>query len=373
MADEANINSLFSRVRKAGVYLTSSPLLLIMAIVILFWSEAKYDLLNLAKTAVEINSQNIDANASFDGRLISTTGIIVTDNEISDDLFLKPDKYVVINRKVEMYAWVDDTISESSASSRNSRETNNNSIYKMWTEDPKSPSEFQYPEGHINPEKSISSRSFTASARVGNYLLDVSRIEIPHSLEPLILSPQNTTPDKATFITNDGSHIFIRKNDASSLKTPELGDLRISYTFMSSGKLITIFGKLNGTNITEYNDQSNKLYRIFYGTRDEAIKKLQSETRFFIWGSRIFGFFAMWAALAMLFWSLNIVRGGVPIFGSIEGRTTAIVTFIVSLIFSIDTVLVSAFFHNETVLFISFIIIYFALKAFVLFNRKRVE
>jgi len=82
-------------------------ILFIASFGVLYWNEGRIDFSNIAKTAIEINSQTL-ADSSLNGKLVSVSGLVTTDQTIGDDLFLKPDKFIAIERRVEMYAWVEE-------------------------------------------------------------------------------------------------------------------------------------------------------------------------------------------------------------------------------------------------------------------------
>src|SRR3989344_1779816 len=209
-------------------------ILFVVSFGLLYWNEGRVDLSNIAKTATEISSATVSTDSSLTGKLISTTGVVNSDQIIGDNLFLNPDKFIAAEREVEMYSWIEKSESHSKTNTGGSETTETTYTYsKGWEENPKSTSNFKHPEGHANPQKSFDS--------------------------------------------------------------PQVGDLRISYHVLRPGFDGTIFGKLSGSKIDPYFDQDgNNLYRLFIGTRDQAISTLHTEYTTLLWILRLVGFLLMW-------------------------------------------------------------------------------
>jgi len=149
--------------------------------------------------------------------------------------------------------------------------------------------------------------------------------------------------------------------------------LRISYYVLYSNFEGTVFGKLNNDEIVPYFDGSgNRLYRLFKGTREEGINILRAEYVASLWIFRLIGFLIMWIGLMALFGPVSVLLDIFPIFGTLSRSVIGITTFIVSLLLTIVTILVSMVFHNFIVLVFSILITFGAIIVlFVKLNRNR--
>src|SRR3990167_6526097 len=160
---------------------------------------------------------------------------------------------------------------------------------KGWEENPKSTSNFKHPEGHENPQKSLDSyTNKVTAATIGAYNFDPQSVTLPN-FSQLPLNSQNVTLSDGATLAND-SYIFIKKSEGGTFDSPQVGDLRISYHVLRPGFDGTIFGKLSGSKIDPYFDQDgNNLYRLFIGTRDQAISTLHTEYTTLLWILRLVG------------------------------------------------------------------------------------
>lgn len=350
-------------------------ILFVVSFGLLYWNEGRVDLSNIAKTATEISSATISTDASVAGKLISTTGVVNSDQIIGDNLFLNPDKFIAAEREVEMYSWIEKSESHSKTNTGGSETTETTYTYsKDWTENPKSSSNFKHPEGHENPQKSLDSYTNKVTvATIGAYNLDPQSVTLPN-FSQLPLNSQNVTLSGGATLAND-SYLFIRKSTDGTFDSPQIGDLRISYHVLRPGFDGTIFGKLSGSKIDPYFDKDgNNLYRLFIGTRDQAISTLHTEYTTLLWILRLVGFLLMWFGLSALFGPVSVLMDILPIFGAISRSLIGVITFLVAFVLTIVTILVSMLLHSFIALIITLVITIGAIIAFfvVLKNKKKV-
>jgi hypothetical protein len=328
-------------------------LLFLISFVVLYWNEGRVDLSTIAKTATQISSESVNTDSALGGKLISTTGIFNSQEIIGDNLFLKPDKFIAIERKVEMYAWVESSESTSKKNVGGSETTETNYIYKKeWTESVQDSSNFKQPEGHNNPQGSLNSfENKVGAATLGVYNMDMTSIDLP-SLSNLQLNDQNTILSQEALLANE-NYIYINKNQGSTFENPEIGDLRVGYNVLKSDFSGTVFGKIDGNMISPYFDKdNNRLYRVFAGTKDEAIATLHMEYTTSLWSLRLIGFLMMWLGLVLLFGPISVFLDILPIFGSLTRALIGIVALPVALVLSVITILVSMVIHNIIALII---------------------
>lgn len=66
---------------------------IIISLVILFVNEGRVDLSQIAETAIEISSETVANDPEIEGKLVSTTGKVNSDEVIGDNLFLNPNRF----------------------------------------------------------------------------------------------------------------------------------------------------------------------------------------------------------------------------------------------------------------------------------------
>lgn len=348
-------------------------ILFVVSFGLLYWNEGRVDLSNIAKTATEISSATISADSTLSGKLISTTGIVNSDQIIGDNLFLKPGRFIAAERRVEMYAWVEKSESHKRTNIGGSETTETTYNYlREWTERPESSSNFKYPEGRGNPQKAFDSyTNKVTAATIGIYNFDSQSVTLPN-FSQLPLNSQNVILSNGATLAND-NYLFIRKSEGGAFDSPQVGDLRISYYVLRPGFEGTIFGKLNGGKVNPYFDTNgNRLYRVFAGTRDAGIAALHTEYAKLLWILRLVGFLLMWFGLLMLFGPISVLLDILPIFGAISRSIIGVITFAVAFALTIVTILVSMIAHNLIALIVVLVVVVGAIVAFffVLKNRK---
>src|SRR3990172_10839865 len=157
-------------------------ILFVVSFGLLYWNEGKVDLSNIAKTATEIGAQTQNTDASLNNKLVSATGIVNSDQIIGDNLYLSPNRFIAVERKVEMFAWVEKKETRSKTNVGGSETTETTYTYsREWTERTESSNNFTHPESHENPQKILeSSTNKATSATVGVYNFDPQSAAIPN-------------------------------------------------------------------------------------------------------------------------------------------------------------------------------------------------
>jgi len=308
---------------------------------VLWFNEGRVDISKIAKKAIPLDPNFV--NEKLEGKLISVTGKLETDQEIGDPSFLKPARYIKLERRVEMFAWVEKTKTETVKKLGGEEERITTYEYvKKWTFNPPDSSSFQYPEDHYNPPMTIQNETFFSDvAKVGVFEFSPTEIDLPRP-SLISLSPENVILTGNAKL--EGNYIFIGQG---TLSNPQIGDTRISFNGIKSGQTVTVFGKLeNGKIVPYYHQGKIKLYRVLLGSRDDAIAQMAKEHKTQIWLFRIIGFLMMWIGLNLIFKPISTILDLVPILGSISGGLIGVVTFIVSLVLSAVTILISMVFHN---------------------------
>lgn len=299
----------------------SGIVFIIGSVVLLYWNEGKQDLSLLLTTAQDISSLTKDARSSFDGKLVSTSGIVSSD-EVLGDKFLKPDKYVAIQRNVETYQLKKD--------SRNDGQIKLTRHYE-WT--PKS------------IKTLIVKKMYLDSYRIDPDLLTIL------NLSPLRLTPENTVLQPNSTI-DATLFIYISASKQSSPASPLEGDSRIRYSVFPSGAVGTLFGELRGNAILPfyapqnlYSFNYNLIYHLFHGTRSEAIANVHREFNILQWAFRILALLPVWVGFYAIIHTLNLYTP-LPLFGTRSGKNRAGRLFLTAILFVLLVVTIFSFFYS---------------------------
>jgi hypothetical protein len=306
-------------------------LALLGAVVLLWTNEGRVNLADVAVKSKPVNANEI--NPANEGEFVSVTGRLDTAVPTTDDLYLRRAEFVQVKRWVEMYAWVEKEESDEDSTSY---------TYELtWTNDPRPAEEFNSPNGHRNPPLPVENATFTAvSATLGTFEVDTQQMQLPRP-ESLALSYQNVL--EGPYHVGE-KYLFEGKG---SLATPQLGDVRVSFTAVPAGITATAFGVQTGQTFTPYDYRGRaELYRILAGSQAEAIKQLDTEYKIMLWGFRVMGFFAMWLGFGLLVSPLTALLRFIPVLGNLGRKAIGVLTFVLALLLSLIIIIISALLHN---------------------------
>jgi len=343
-------------------------LLFIASFGILYWNETQVDSSKIANKAYVINAEKEVPNSNLENKVVMITGNVSSDEEIGDNLYLKPDNLIAYNRKVEMYAWVE------SKTTRNYEELDGTTVKKttysynkQWKENPQNSNNFKDSIEHENPIKRINNDVKKAeSVKIGDFRIMLKDFDYP-PYERLNLSEENIQLSNDITIASN-QYLFMGRG---SLQAPQLGDTRISYTVIKSGFSGTALGKYNNEKIESYFDQKTgkNLSRLFKGGIDEAVGKMKTEYTQRLWIFRGVGLFIMWLGICMFFEPLNASLHIFPVVGSflssIAGVLTGFISLIISIVLTAITIFVVNILKNIYVL-IGVIIVSFAICLYII-------
>jgi hypothetical protein len=274
------------------------------------------------------------------------TGALTPDGKLGDPNFLKPGAYTHLSRETEMFAWVESKKTrEEKQLGGSTKKVTTYTYNREWTRSPRSGEDFEHPEGHLNPPLEIPSERFYApGATVGAYGFQPEEIELPSS-RPLTLSAELLQPTAPKL---SGGYLWKGRGTTAA---PMLGDVRISYTALESGRLVTVYGQQSGKKILPYlHEGKDKLYRAVDGTHEQAVATLHGEHQTMTWILRLVGFLFMWFGLALVLGPINTVLDIIPFLGSTGRALTGIALFPVALVLAGVTILVAIVAHSPILL-----------------------
>lgn len=237
---DTSTQGFFSRLKGALAGLLIGPLLVIVAIVLLGWNEgravhAARGLADAATKVVEVaNAQPV---ADDDGKLVHVTGSASASGPINDDqVGVAFANQLAVQRKVEMYEWVEHSKTTSHTHAGGSKTKTTTYTYtEKWSEDAVDSSTFKHPDGHTNPAMPFASQRYAASdAKLGGYALDATTLG-------LLTPTQTLTPVAPSGWQGSAGALY--KGDPSS---PKVGDLRVSYTGLPSGAAVSVLAAQSG-------------------------------------------------------------------------------------------------------------------------------
>ena len=343
-----------SRVGNSFVGALIGFVLFIGSFALLYWNEGRIDLSTVAIKATDI-TQIAPADASaYQGKLISFSGPITTDAKVNDNLFLKPDTYVLARRDAEMFAYRENKSSHNSV--------NSYTYPTEWTSSPEDSSHFYVPQGHENPSMPYQSTTvYSDKTMIGGYVIDAHTIHFPDG-DALSLDPSDVTISGKQKISADKKYIFVSADGKTTVDAPAVGDIRVSYSVIKSGTFGTVFGTLDGTSIAPFQvsetlKNNDTLYHFLFGSRTEAIASLHTSYSQTLWLFRGIGFGMMFIGMLLILGPVSALLSFIPFLSSLSGFLFAFFAFIASLVLSVAVIVVAMIAHSVTALIVTAVVV----------------
>jgi hypothetical protein len=305
--------------------------------VVLYVNEGTVNEATLAKGAIEVNATRPDAAAA--GKFVAATGPLSTNAQLGD-AYVAAGNYLTLTRSAEMYAWDEEKSTKAEKSVGGSeRKVTTYSYETRWTSAPDSSDGFKQKDGHHNPPMPVKGETFKArEASIGALALEMDKVALPGG------SRVELTTVKTSGGTVAGEHLYL---GGASPQAPKVGDVRLSYRALSPGGPYTVLGQLDATNrVAAARVDDRTMYRVFSGSKADALKALQTEYEAWLWGFRLLGFLLCWGGLRMMMSPLNTLLDVLPFLGDMGRGLTGFVTFPIALVLSGITILVAWITHN---------------------------
>ena len=308
----------------------------------LLWrNEGRVDIPTLIRDCIPAAVETVDHAAT--GKLVSVTCEIKSEELLGDPGFLDFGPYIALNRKVEMYAWVEHEPID--AEGKNKRKAGF-SYQREWADTPHNSDTFIEPSGHRNPTLPLQSRSYVVEeATIGAYRFSPRSASLP-TASPVSITKKNYVRSLETDLR--GEYLFIGKG---RIKEPKVGDVRVSYSAVNSGIRATLFGKLAGDTVEPYFYKNNmRIYRLLPGSREDALSQIPTASKATAWILRLAGLLIMWGGLSLCFKPLNTRFKFVPALDRAEQSKAGGIMLVAAFALTLLTLLISSLTRNVFVL-----------------------
>ncbi|MDJ0755582.1 MAG: TMEM43 family protein [Ardenticatenaceae bacterium] len=314
------------------------------AFYLLWTNEGRVDLSKITRDSIAINGETVDP--AHEGQLVALTARLTANTSLDDSPYLRSGEYLQLERTAEMYAWEEEEETDDDGN------VTGYSYSREWTSSPENSASFNNPNGHFNPPMDIQYKLHTVETiQAGRFSFNTQNAFLMHP-EPLPLNREMTIDNRDIF--DD----FIYIGDGT-LSDPVVGDIRLSYTAYPANEMGTVFGSQNGSQITTYRhtDDETIIFRAYQMDRETAIQDMRNEYLTNLWLTRLGGMAMMWVGLMLILGPINALLGFIPVLGRLGRMLIAVVTFVVALVLSATTIIISAILHNLIALIIICIIL----------------
>ncbi|MBR4775884.1 MAG: TMEM43 family protein [Bacteroidales bacterium] len=315
-------------------------LLFIGGTVLLWWNEGRA----VRTTAMlkEAQGQTVEMadisriDPSFEGKLVHAVGLAETADSLFDSQFNVGTRGIAMKREAKYYQWVEKSHSETKDKIGGESETTTTYTYDLeWTDSPVNSADFhesQY-RGENTVKQNVDDMTWYAdTVTFGAYRLNESQIRG--------IDSYTTLP-----VAGDSTMIYIGEDPGK----PDVGDVMITYTQISTPQKISIIAKVTGDSFTHFTAKNGETLSVLEKgevSKDEMFDHLIKANKFWLWALRIIGFFLVFYGLKGIFSIIETLFKVLPFLANIIGWGVGLVCGLVAFVWTILIVVISWIAHR---------------------------
>ena len=343
-------SSWFSRLGKAFTGIVVGIILILVGIALLFWNEGRavktYNTLKEGQgLVIDVASDSVDA--ANDGKLVHLTADALTDETLVDQDFGISANVIRLRRDVLMYQWEETRQTETRKKIGGGEETVTTYTYsKEWRRSLNDSSNFQSPSGHENPsEFPFDSMTWDAeNVPVGAFYLSPDLVSQLSDFADLSVReiPEGAAWPEDAKLSNGG--IFLGADTAQ----PQIGDVWINFSVVEQGP-VSLIAAQNGDTFAEYQTKAGGTIAMIVAGNVPAQQMFEdaiAQNTLITWLVRLGGFILIWIGFGLLFAPLSVLADIVPIFGSLVGAATGLISFLLALAVSLTVIAIAWLFFR---------------------------
>jgi hypothetical protein len=343
--------SYFSRIGDSFKAMLFGPLLIVGAIALLIMNEGNAvathrSLTEASKVTVTVDSTDT-VDSTYEGRLVHLVGRAETSAQLQDDLFgVAPSDYPLkLQRKVEMYQWVEHKHSETKKETGGSTTTTTTYSYsKEWGSSVVDSNSFQDSTNHQNTNyMAYQGNTFTADPiLLGAFTLPyvvINRMNWYTGYSES-LSVDNITDEEirsTAQLYNSGFYI------GQSPSSPQVGDLRVTFSVVKSQTISIVAEQVSDSFSAYPTNTGRSVLLVESGTHSamEMFQHAQTQATAVAWLLRLVGFVIMYLGFVSLAKPLSTFADVLPFLGNLVGGATSCIMFPVALALSLTVIALS--------------------------------
>ena len=338
---QTTTTSWLSRIGSSLIGVLIGIILLPCAIVLLSWNEgravtAAAGLKRGLGSIVEISAET--ANPSNNAKLVYLNGTVAGVTPATDAWSgFSTTGLVRLQRKVEMYQWLERESETKSNNVGGSQTTQKTYTYVLdWSESLHNSAQFKLPAGHQNPAMPLKSQAFEANpVKIGAFTLDKSLVQDLNNFVPV----QTLTKAPAGYAVQ-GNTFYKGANPDQ----PALGDVRVTYSAITA-QTYSIAAQQNGSTLTTYHDTKNdyKIALIEPGvvSAQKLFADQASTEKLITWACRIGGFLLLLIGFSLIMAPLSMLVAFLPFLEGLVGFGTFLVALGLAIPITLVTIAVA--------------------------------
>ena len=336
---EKTSTSWFSRLGGSLTGAVFGLVLLIVAIVALFWNEgravATYKSLNEGLSIV-VTTDATRIDPALDGKLVHIESDVTPAADIVDaDTGVTASGVIGLARNVEMYQWVETQISTTEKKLGGGEETVTTYSYATeWSGSAQDSSSFKEPQGHENPHFWLpSAETLVDVAQLGAFSVTGSQIASVGVREAMLITDETAAEASAALgYPGEGRSVMQALYFGADEKAPQIGDTKISFEKIVLPE-VSIVGMQNGDILTDYTTQNGYALFLLAAGREPSAKMFadsQANNALLTWVIRAAGTFGLFVGFGLILRIFSVIGDVIPFVGSLIAFGTGLTSFVMA-------------------------------------------
>ncbi len=343
----------FSRMANSFIGILIGLVMVPGSVLLVGWNEYRTvhrsrGLAEAEKVVVEV-ADPFEIDPTRDGQLIHVTGKADTEETLEDAEFGVAEKALRLQRKVEMFQWVEHKESKTRDKLGGGRETVTTYRYeRQWKEGRENSDSFEERTGHENPTPRYAPQDrVTQQGNVGSYRLSSDLIE--RRMNSWNELPVDQTKAFANLDEAAKQHFRI---DRSRLyysaavpisNEPQVGDLRIFFRVVMPTE-VSVLSKQAGAELSPFKTSNGEsIDHLMLGkvSTVDMFNSLKFENTTTAWLLRIGGWVLSIVGFSLITGPLKTLAGIIPPLGSLVGTMSFMVAFLLGTIVTLISIAVA--------------------------------
>lgn len=311
-------------------------LLAVAAVPLLFWNEGRAvhrarTLAEGASSVVSVPAGSVDPGRN--GKLVHTSGQATTDEVLRDPTFGVEQNALALERKVEMYQWVQDEERRERKKLGGGTETVTTYTYRTaWQDSPVDSASFEESSGHENPGFPFEDESWRATdVRLGAFHLAP---ELAGKLDQRADVAVGETelaavdPELRQRLLASGGGFYLGADPA----TPKVGDVRVRFQAVRPAGASVVAAQ-RGDRLEPYHAQAGgDIALVEYGAKsaEQMFSNARTANTALTWVLRLVSFVLLFVGIRSVIRPLQVAADVVPFIGRLVGGGLTLAAFLLA-------------------------------------------
>ena len=369
-------------------------LLVVIGTILIFWNEnraiKKYKAISRAQDACVEMPDISRVNAEFDGKTVHCNGTATTEETLKDENFGVSVNGLSLRREVEYYQWVENEHTEKKdkiggATEEITTYTDN----KKWVSAPQD-NDFKDPEfkGKNFVFAEVPEMDWDANVvPMGAYTLPGfitrsigSSTSAPVNMDSATISEWNKLIKSrlgladsipVNYVYTEGNMVYL----GASASQPEVGDVRVTLTYVPNNQEISVIAKVKGDTFEPYVDKNGKTVSAVRAgniTADEMFESMKSGNKTITWLLRLVILFIIIGGFRLMVGIIPALAKVLPFLGKGFDKILGFACTVIGIIWTLVFIGI-AWIAVRSAISITLLVIIIALIVWLVMRKKKAE